>query len=164
MKEEIKTSQTGPFARFPTWVRLTQRPARQPGAAQSCFQNQSQLPPPKPLQVMPEYLHCAPCKNTLGGDWTCPMNYTYLLSLSPPFFRHALELWAGAVLNTLFILGEENVFLQPQHSCNTNGWQFPQHLRKYCCKAFMFYTSISQTQQYPNRRTLNRPFSAFCYN
>lgn len=65
----------------------------------------------KPSQVMPDYLHCAPCKNTLRGDWTCPMNYTLFIIIEPSFFRHALELWAGAVFNTLFILGEENVFL-----------------------------------------------------
>lgn len=60
---------------------------------------------------MPDYLQCAPCKNTLQVDWTYPMNYTLFIIIKPSFFRHALELWAGAVLNTLFILGEENVFL-----------------------------------------------------
>lgn len=65
----------------------------------------------KSLQVMPDYLQCAPCKNTLRVDWTCPMNYTLFIIIEPSFFRHPLELWAGAILNTLFILGEENVFL-----------------------------------------------------
>lgn len=45
----------------------------------------------KPFQVMPDYLQCAPCKNTLRVDWTCPVNYTLFIitepSLFPSFFR-----------------------------------------------------------------------------
>lgn len=115
MKEEIKTSCRRPFARIPTWVCLTQEWVRESRAAafwvQGCFQNQSSLQSNNPCRsclntfnVPPVKTHCEPIGHAL---WIIP----YLLSLSPPFFRHALELWAGAVLNTLFILGEENVFL-----------------------------------------------------
>ena len=41
------------------------------------------------------------------------MNDPLFIIVEPSlFFSHlALKLWAGAVLKTLFILGEENVFL-----------------------------------------------------
>lgn len=40
----------------------------------------------EPFQVMPEYLPCAPCKNTRRVDWTCPMNYTLFIIIEPSLF------------------------------------------------------------------------------
>lgn len=45
-----------------------------------------------------------------------PVNYTLFIftgALLFFFLRQALELWARAVFNTLFIVGVENVFLAP---------------------------------------------------
>lgn len=120
----------------------------------------------QPLQVMPEYLQRAPCKNTLRVDGTRPMNYTLFIIIEPSLFPSCFQSYGLEQFLILYLFQGRKMFFfkGPQHSCNTNCWQFPQHLRKYCCKAFMFCTSISQSQQCPSRRALNRPFSAFCYN
>lgn len=88
MKEKIKTSHTGPaLCKDP---HLGTPNTKTGEAARSCAKlfskSEPSAAPPKPLQVMPEYLHCAPCKNTLGGDWTCPMNYTLFIIIEPSLF------------------------------------------------------------------------------
>lgn len=42
-----------------------------------------------------------------------PCELYLIYSLGGPPHHQALELWAGAVFNTLFIVGVENVFLAP---------------------------------------------------
>lgn len=52
----------------------------------------------QPLQVMPEYLQRAPCKNTLRADWTCPMNYTLFIIIEPSLFPSCFRImgWSSS--------------------------------------------------------------------
>lgn len=102
VKEEIKTRQTGPALCKDPHLGM---PNTETGeAARSCAKRFSKSEPfaapptPQSLQVMPEYLHCAPCKNTLGGDWTCPMNYTLFIIIEPSLFPSCFRImgWSSS--------------------------------------------------------------------